>query len=359
MLDPDFPPVPPEFEWVNGALAAYSDWAADRAVEAIRQANEARRPVELGVGSCIEGRLAFNRRAVTRDGGITMPPPFWQGGALGPTAIRYIEGPIDPELGVLCLRDESLAVVAVVANYTCHPVHVFPKPHVSADWPGALAAGLQRAYGPDCVGLVVNGACGNINPWPPFDPDYVEDHVRMGAALAERARAVVESLEFSADATLDWRIEHVPIPLREIPPEELEHAQRMMAERPAPPWADDAHTGVDYEWMVAASIYSVHLMRQRSTVFEYEVQVLRVGDVAFVGLPGEPFVECGLRIKLASPTYPTYVAHCTTTYVGYVPIREAFDRGGHEVNTRYWAKLAPEAIDLIVEGATGVLRRVF
>jgi hypothetical protein len=100
-------------------------------------------------------------------------------------------------------------------------------------------------------------------------------------------------------------------------------------------------------------------MRQRSPVFEYEVQVLRIGDTAFVGLLGEPFVECGLRIKLASPTYPTYIVHCTTTYVGYIPIREAFDRGGHEVNTRYWAKLVPEAIDLIVEGATGVLRDVF
>jgi len=94
-------------------------------------------------------------------------------------------------------------------------------------------------------------------------------------------------------------------------------------------------------------------------LLDYEVQVLRVGDAAFVGLPGEPFVECGLRIKLASPTYPTYIAHCTTEYVGYIPIREAFERGGHEVNTRYWAKLVPEAIDLIVDGATGILRDVF
>jgi hypothetical protein len=206
---------------------------------------------------------------------------------------------------------------------------------------------------------VVNGACGNINPWPPFDPDYVEDHVRMGTILADRAQAAIEAIRFTDDVALDWRLTHVPIPLREIPPDELEHAQQVIAERPQPTWADESRTGVDYEWMVAASIYSVHLMRQRSPVFEYEVQVLRIGDTAFVGLPGEPFVECGLRIKLASPTYPTYIVHCTTTYVGYIPIRKAFDRGGHEVNTRYWAKLVPEAIDLIVEGATGVLRDVF
>ena len=359
MLDPDFPPLSAEFEWVTGAEAEYSDWAADRAVEAIRLATERLAPAHIGVGSGIEGRLAFNRRAVTRDGGIAMPPPFWQGGPLGPTHIRYIEGPIDPELGVLCVRDSALNVPAVVANYACHPVHVFPKPHVSADWPGALAAGLQQAYGAECVGLVLNGACGNLNPWPPFDPDYVEDHIRMGSLLAERVRAVVETLSFSEDATLDWRMERIPIPLREIPPHELTHAQQVLADRPEPAWIDEERTGVDPEWMVAASIYSVHLMRQRSPIFEYEVQVLRVGDAAFVGLPGEPFVECGLRIKLASPTYPTYIVHCTTQYVGYIPIREAFERGGHEVDTRYWAKLVPEAIDLIVEGASGALHSVF
>ncbi|MBM3472492.1 MAG: hypothetical protein FJX75_04365 [Armatimonadetes bacterium] len=359
MLDPDFPPLPAEFEWANGAVREYSDFAAERAVEAIRLANDSLRPAQVGAASCIEGRLAFNRRAVTREGGILMPGPSWHGGSLGPTSIRYIEGPMDPELGVLCVRDEALSIRALIANYTCHPVHVFPKPFVSADWPGALAARLQEVHGPQCVSLVVNGACGNINPWPPFDLDYVEDHVRMGTILADRAQAAIEAIQFTDDAVLDWRIAQVPIPLREIPAEELEHAQQVISERPQPTWADESKSGVDYDWMVAASIYSVHLMRQRSRIFDYEVQVLRIGDTAVVGLPGEPFVECGLRIKLASPTYPTYIAHCTTTYVGYIPIREAFDRGGHEVNTRYWAKLVPEAIDLIVEGATGVLQDVF
>jgi len=359
MVDEDFPAFPPEFEWVSGAQQDYGDFAAERAVEAVRLANDALRPVQIGVGSCIEGRLAFNRRAVTRDGGIMMPPPMWHWGPLGPTDVRYVEGPIDPELGVLCVRDNALQVPAIVANYTCHPVHVFPKPLVSADWPGALAAGLQEGYGAECVALVLNGACGNVNPWPPFDPDYREDHVRMGRLLAERARAAVESLQFADDAALDWRTEHLPIPLREVKAAELEHAQRVLAERPQPVWADEVWSGVDPAWMVAASVYSVHLMRQRSPVLDYEVQVLRVGNAAFVGLPGEPFVEGALRIKLASPTYPTYVAHCTTQYVGYIPIREALQRGGHEVNTRYWAKLVPEALDLIVEGAVSALNHVF
>jgi len=250
-------------------------------------------------------------------------------------------------------------VVSLLTNYTCHPVHVYPRPFVSADWPGAWAAELRSTYGEACVPLVLNGACGNINPWPPFDPEYVSDHRRMGKALAERAEAVVQTLEFTGEAALDWQVRHVPIPIRELGAEELAWAERILKEHPAPAWEDEGRTRLDRDWMAAASVYSVHLMRRRCETLDYEVQVLRVGEAAFVGLPGEPFVECGLAIKLASPTYPTYLAHCTSHYVGYIPTAQALARGGHEASTRYWAKLVPGAFDMIVEAASEVLGQVF
>ena len=62
---------------------------------------------------------------------------------------------------------------------------------------------------------------------------------------------------------------------------------------------------------------------------------------------------------MASPTYPTYIVHATNHYAGYIPTREAFKRGGHEVKTTTWAKLVPEALDMIVEGAVDLLKEVF
>jgi hypothetical protein len=181
----------------------------------------------------------------------------------------------------------------------------------------------------------------------------------MGRALATRAEAAIAGMDFRDDVVLDYWREAIPIPLRDLRPDELAWARERLGNPPAPQWLDAAHTGVDPEWMVAASIYSVHLMRQRSPVLDYEIQVLRVGDAAFVGLPGEPFVEGGLRLKLASPTDPTYVVHATTQYVGYLPTQAAFERGGHEVETRYWSKLVPDALDRVVNGALDVLARVY
>ena len=78
-----------------------------------------------------------------------------------------------------------------------------------------------------------------------------------------------------------------------------------------------------------------------------------------MGLSGEPFVEGQLRLKMESPAQHTYVAHCISHYTGYLPTRDAFPRGGHEVETRYWAKLAPEALDLAVDATVKLLREEF
>jgi hypothetical protein len=62
---------------------------------------------------------------------------------------------------------------------------------------------------------------------------------------------------------------------------------------------------------------------------------------------------------MASPAKFTYIAHCTTHYTGYIPTREALGRGGHEANTRFWAKLVPEAGETIIKAAVDLLRDVF
>jgi hypothetical protein len=292
-----------------------------------------------------------------------MPGPKWPE-PLGPTYIRYMEGPIDPEVGVMCFQssergEEAMRMVAMLLHYTCHPVNVFPKPIVSADWPGAWASACREKFGDHCVPLVLNGCCGNINPWNPFDPNYVPDHRRMGSVLAETTYKVIETLSFEENVTLDWKTRRLKLPIRDVEPELLTQSMKILEEQKEPEWSEQNPTRVNWEWMKAASILSVHMRKQRESELDYEIQVFRVGKTAFVGLPGEPFVEGQLQIKMASPTYPTYIAHCTSHYVGYIPTRDAFPRGGHEVETRFWAKLKPEALSMVVNEAIKLLHEVF
>jgi len=365
MLDPDYPlERSPELEYLDGTDGAYSRRVADAAVAAIEQASRTLQPAQVGAGRAVRDDLAFNRRAITRGGQVRMPW-FYSGAQkpLGPTDICYLEGPADPEVGVWAARTDASDLPLTLLHFTCHPVNLFATDHhvVSADWPGAWAAALRARRGARTVPLVLNGCCGNINPWPAFTPDFRPDHRRMGDALAETADRVLRQLRFAPTDRLDWRTVRLGLDYRDIPAARLAEVNRILTDHPAPQWQDQPPHAVDPTWFLAASTRSAELVRRRWPKFPYEIQVFRIGDTAIVSLPGEPFVEGQLAIKTGSPAAHTFVAHMTTQYVGYVPTREACARAGHESNDlhTYWAKLAPDSLDRIVAQAKTMLRELF
>ena len=356
MLDPDFPLVTtPETEYVCGAEQAYGDFAAEQAIQAAIEAGTTMRPAEIGCGRGIADGLAFNRRGIARDGTIIMPRPAHKiDDPRGPTTLCYLEGPTDPEVGVLGVRALDGEMLGMLLHFTCHPVNLFGNPEtytsVSADWPGAWSKQVLAEYGDACVPIVLNGCCGNINPWDPFNPELAPDHLRMGRKLAAMSRCVVEKITFSREVGLDWRMQCVDLAYRDIPATRLADVERILREGSGPEVHPDGSVSVDPTWFLAASTRSVELARQRSPVLSYEVQVFRIGDVAIVGLPGEPFVEGQLALKTRSAAPFVWPSHMASHYVGYLPTAEAWERGGHEArpDVTYWSKLARGSLETVV-----------
>jgi hypothetical protein len=65
---------------------------------------------------------------------------------------------------------------------------------------------------------------------------------------------------------------------------------------------------------------------------------MSIGPVRWVALPGELFVETGLALKQAGATF---VVGYANGYIGYLPIRRAYDEGGYEVDPGTWSRVAP------------------
>ena len=84
-----------------------------------------------------------------------------------------------------------------------------------------------------------------------------------------------------------------------------------------------------------------------------------ISATALASVPGEPFVEEQLRIKLASPAAFTFTAHMSSAYVGYIPTVQAFAHGGYETRTSIGSKLAPEALGMIGDTVIGMLNDAF
>lgn len=364
MLDPDFRlETNEQNEYLRGAERAYGDRAAAAAVEAAVEAADRLQPASIGLGRGVLGDLAFNRRGIRRDGTITMPAPLGrEKRPFGNVDVCYLEGPMDPEVGVCCVQGLDKRPLAFLLHYTCHPVNAFSHRDtyraISADWPGAWTREMQQVFASDAVPLVVNGCCGNINPRHPFDSDYLPDHQRMGRELTGMTERIVHSMAFDNEAALAFNVENVLLPFREIPVERLREVDAILSESPEPPRG--ANGQVDPRWFRAASTRSGELCRKRDAEFSYEIQAFRIGDLCVIGLPGEPFVEGQLALKTNSPAPYLFPAHLTTHYVGYLPTRAAYERGGHEANedVTYWAKLAPGCLETAVESARTLVQQL-
>ena len=68
-----------------------------------------------------------------------------------------------------------------------------------------------------------------------------------------------------------------------------------------------------------------------------ELQVLSIGDIAFLGVPGELANELGLEIKWHSPFKRTFIAYCATDYFGYISTLNQVAAGGYEPQSQYFA----------------------
>ena len=345
---------PPEYPWLKGGDDEYHGFAVERAIEAVRQAARGLEPVRYGAASGVETRVAFNRRFILRDGSACT-----HGQWRDPADVLQIEGPIDPELGVMCFTTDSLRIVAMLLHHSCHPTHGYPERFITAGWPGAWSSGMKAACGAACVPLVLNGCCGNLHHCNHLDPSHDHSFPTLGRRLTETSCGLLKKITYQDQAVLDARTTSIRIRMRQLDPAEVERARALVAKNPQPMWIDAQKTAVQWDWVYAVSVVDMADCHERQPFYEYEIQVLRIGDYAVVGLAGEPFVEGQLHIKRHSPARRTYVAHFSTGYAGYVPTREALTRGGYETRTANWSKLVPEALEMIADGTVRLLGEMF
>jgi hypothetical protein len=122
-------------------------------------------------------------------------------------------------------------------------------------------------------------------------------------------------------------------------------------------WAEKAVAGelhgFDAGGLAVVKAHRVlRLHHSAQTAIPVEVSALVVGDSAFVGLPGEIFVELGLEIKARSPFGYTFVVELCNDAIGYVPTCKAYDEGGYESTS---SPLAPGTGEQMVEAALALL----
>lgn len=224
----------------------------------------------------------------------------------------FAKRPIDRRVRVLRFLSMGGKPLASIVHLVCHPVHEMLFPNVSPDFPGEVCAMLESEPA-NGFPLFLNGAAGNINP--PTVSWGVEYALKHAEAIAKK---VAERTDTERETVTDL----------------LQMSQSMNF---------DIRQGADLPISDARAV----------------IRLVRIGGVAMVFIPGEPFVETALRIEQNSPFEHTIVVGYSECSVGYIPTMRAFEEGGYEIGPGKWSYLEADAEERIYREAVSMLNRLY
>jgi neutral ceramidase len=302
----------------------------------------------VGWGHAAEDRVAFNRRYRMKEGSVQTNP-----GIGNPEVVEPV-GPIDPEVGVLCLRRPEGKPIGPLANYSLHYVGIPEDAHaISADYFGCFSQMIQRMRGESFVAALSNGACGDINNIDVMGGsrpknDRYQHTERVAARIAAAAYWAWNEMTFFGDVPLGAAMTEVVLRRRPLPSD----ADRARARE------IEARVEAGGRVTMGERAFAGRVLRRIADAPEETstwVQALRIGDLALVSAPGELFVELGLEIKQRSPFGQTTIVELANDSVGYLPTRRAFEEGAYEPEASLFG---PGVGEQIIEAALSLLARL-
>ena len=223
------------------------------------------------------------------------------------------------------------------------------------DWPGYLMQAVERAFDDKVDAMILMGTQGNSNTRKVFNqkdiPTGVARAKRTGYVLAGEFIRIAEYTKEVPVDKLAFAHKYVIIEKSECEPEEIPIAYEVCniyREK-----GRNAEELKQYSMSVPRAI-RIKGNLERTEPFNLRVSGFRVGNVAAVGIPGEPFMSIGLDIKSRSCMDMTLVTASTNGHQGYFPDAISFKEKGYESDYSPFAhdcgqKLADTAIDVINE----------
>ena len=322
----------------------------------VYMAGQRQQEVLLGWGTG-EAQIGVNRWQNTPDGIRWGPNP---------------DGPVDPAVGVLRVDTLDGKPLAILVNYACHPTIMGADNLLySGDYTSYVQSVIETAYHGQTMTLFTTGAGGDVKiavlseDRSQFLYTGLEDCRRFGTILAAEAIQVAERVRTAPVERLSVQSRSVELPLTALPSPEAVEADLAAAEKEiAELRAQGKPTDVKQlrrEW-AKATLAALRAGTAPRSV-PAEVQLLRLGDeIAFFAVPGELFVEVGLKTKQAMALPGSFVVAYANGCMAYFPSRRAEEWGwcAHDETYKfspYPANFSGSVEDVLVSAATELVRQ--
>jgi len=327
----------------------YLHFFETRAVDACLFALQDLKPAKMGWGVGQAPGIAFVRRYLMKDGSTRTNP-----GINNPDVVAPI-GDVDERVGVLRFDREGGETI-VIANIGIHPDTVGGCV-ISGDWPGFTRRFVEKTIeNTRCV--LLNGAQGDVNhvntsPAPGQNNDLTMDfddcmrgygHARhMGMTVAGAVMQVFSKVAYIPADELHTMKRMLVHPSNMPTKDELPEAHRINDLHKAGKDAELPWEGMLLTTMVAEAERMVDL-ENGPEKFDLCMGALTIGNVALVGIPGEPFTAIGRAIKNAPGWDLVMPLCCCNGYEGYFPTMDAYLEGGYEARSSIFKAGVAEAV---------------
>lgn len=287
--------------------------------------------------------VGCNRRELTEEGEVILGQNPW--GAYDPTmtAIRF-------------LRDGK--PYANIIHYGAHPTAIGDTCDITRDWPGIMVDRVESVIGG--MTLYLNGAVGDVGPRP---GEGVTAHAGIEGmrevgyrAAADAIRACKGVVQFHP-VDLEVLVEDIKIARKPLPEKETALTMLSQAEKERGDCKGPAEANYQY-WKSVLNQYENGFS---TAAHKFCQTITRIGDVAIVPFPGEPFAEIVLRLRRHSPIQHTLSVSTSNGSIGYIVTQDALTRGGYEVNScRSYSPylLADNIDDVLVAENLRLLRKL-
>lgn len=339
---------------------AYVEWLKSRIADSATLAARRLRPAKIGWGRGEQKDIGFCRRFIMADGTVQTNPGRGNPDIVEPTSAT------DPTVGVLYVEDESGGPVAVIAQYGTHYVGTDDGKSISADYYGHFGVAIRKILGENCMPLLFNGAIGQVNNINPLEKDADRGHARgrrMAQLLSGEVLKVIGRMRMQSECDINVMTTDIELPRQTITEDDMKIARRIID-------GDDSNSDQGpFSYVVGRPIpaarrliYARHLLRlaEMPLHLSTEVQLIKVGESAWIGLPGQTFTEIALNIIANSPTENTFVVNLANDNLGYIATDKALlEEGSYETWAAPSNPVGVGGADITINAAIRLLKNLF
>lgn len=310
------------------------------------------KPCSLKIATGEAKGVGFIRRYRMKDGTCKTNP------GIGNPDIDSFVGEQDDSVQLVRIDREDGKDILMV-NFGTH-ADVIGGTKYCADWPGYLAANLNGAFGGEVETMVLLGAEGDSNHINAFLPKGsprkgVEVSKRMARILAGEVLKVYDSAKAVESDKVAFYTKDVQIGKNAYDPADVPIAQEMrqiyLEKGNKAPELKNYKLNVPEALRIIANL-------SRPEFFNLRIHALQIGNIAFVGFPGEPFTAIGRAIKENSKMDMTIVTACTNGGEGYYPDAAAFAEAGYERSASPFASNCAEILIEAGNALTGEMKKI-